>query len=75
MRQVHIHIHRRKRTRDAEPCYSCGKPMKSERFTVYTADDGGQIQYVGPECFRKIKAAGSAGFQPPLGGPRLYIKR
>ena len=49
--------------------------MKSERFTVYTADDGGQIQYVGPECFRKIKAAGSAGFQPPLGGPRLYIKR
>jgi hypothetical protein len=35
--------------------------------------DESQTAYVGPDCYKKIKAAGAAGYQPPLGGPRLVL--
>lgn len=54
-------------------CYACGKPIKHAGYPVDTLDE--QVVDVGPECFRKIKAAGAAGYQPPLGGPRLFNER
>lgn len=56
-------------------CYACDRTAKTAGAVVYTADDGGQRQFVGPDCYQQIQAAGSAGFQPPKGGPRLYIER
>lgn len=59
-------------------CYACDRPLKRngdelEAYRVDTRDH--QTVFVGPECFRKIKAAGDAGYQPPLGGPKLYLLR
>lgn len=45
--------------------------MKASKHLVTCADD--QTAFVGPECFKKIRAAGDDGYQPPLGGPRLYL--
>jgi hypothetical protein len=56
-------------------CYACDRAMKAAGALVYTADDGGQRQFVGPDCYLQVQAAGSAGFQPPKGGPRLYAER
>lgn len=52
-------------------CFACGRPL----FTLdYTADvRDGQIVYVGPECHKKIIQAGPEGWQPPKGGPRLWL--
>jgi hypothetical protein len=55
-----------------QKCYACDRAMKGGRHVVYTADDGGQRQFVGPDCYMHVQAAGPAGYQPPLGGPRLY---
>jgi hypothetical protein len=55
----------------AARCFACNKPMKGSRHLVACQDD--QTAFVGPECFRKIRKSGAAGYQPELGGPRLYI--
>lgn len=55
-------------------CYACNRALKKPH-AVYTADDGGQRQFVGPECFQHVLAAGDAGYQPPLGAPCLYAAR
>lgn len=52
-------------------CYACDK-LRSRRNRIFTSD--GQMQYVGAECFKKIRKAGQAGYQPPLGGPRLFFQ-
>lgn len=52
-------------------CFACGKAMRSWGTMVDTKED--QAPYVGPECAKKIKRAGPKGYQPPLGGPRLYV--
>lgn len=54
-------------------CFACDKPLKSEPHWADTRDD--QIVPVGPCCFKKIKKAGETGYQPPLGGPKLYPKK
>ena len=54
-----------------ENCFACGKPITTKPYQVYTADP--QMQYVGKRCFDKVKAAGKDGYQPSLGGPRLYL--
>jgi hypothetical protein len=55
-------------------CFACGKPFGAKQpKEVFTSDP--QMQHVGPECFRKIRAAGNEGYQPPLGGPRLWASR
>lgn len=56
-------------------CFACDKPISRKdtillSHEVDTRDD--QIVFVGADCFRKVKAAGDAGYQPPKGGPRLY---
>ena len=55
-----------------EKCFACDRPLyqHGHRLRVDTRDS--QIVFVGRGCFEKIKAAGDAGYQPPLGGPRLY---
>ena len=55
-----------------EKCFACDRPFRSSaRWSVKTAD--GQWVYVGPDCYRHVEAAGELGYQPPLGGPRLFL--
>lgn len=52
-------------------CFACDRKIgKRGPCDADTRDD--QIVYVGEECAKKIRAAGDAGYQPPLGGPKLY---
>lgn len=51
-------------------CYACNKPLGARPSFCLTSDDQGQ--FVGSECVKLILAAGDDGYQPPLGGPRLY---
>ena len=56
-------------------CYACGKWTKGTRpcaLTACLADDDGARVCVGPDCLKRIKAAGAKGYIPPLGGPRLF---
>lgn len=52
-------------------CFACERRML--RTTVYAAvtADGQEVR-VGRDCARKIIDAGLEGYQPPLGGPKLY---
>ena len=52
-------------------CFACGRKLGRNPALVDTRD--GQTAHVGAECFRLVKAAGETGYQPPLGGPRLYL--
>jgi len=54
-------------------CFACNRRLVRPE-EVYTTDgDGSNMVWVGPECFKKIEAAGDFGYQPPLGGPRLFL--
>lgn len=50
-------------------CFACGKLLKRQRLAACLDE---QTVEVGPDCFKKIAAAGRDGFQPPRGGPRLF---
>jgi len=50
-------------------CFACNRVLKTG-YQVSCADD--QKPVVGSECWNKIAQAGDAGWQPPLGGPRLF---
>jgi hypothetical protein len=54
-----------------ECCFACGRVLGKKPAMVDTLED--QTVFVGSECFKYIKAAGNAGWRPPLGGPRLYL--
>ena len=55
-------------------CFACGRPLLGLVLRrVDTRDD--QTVFVGPECFQKVARADEAGYQPPRGGPRLYLLR
>lgn len=54
-----------------EKCFACDRPLGLRPKLVDTRD--GQTVYVGAMCFERIVAAGEAGYQPPKGGPRLYL--
>ena len=52
-------------------CFCCDKKLTGKKkYLVTTRDE--QTVYVGPECFKKIQKNGNNGYQPPLGGPKLY---
>lgn len=51
-------------------CLACDKPLKGTQHWAATLD--GQQGLVGPDCFKKIKAAGKKGYLPKAGGPRLW---
>lgn len=54
-------------------CFACGRLIgaRQEADLVDTRDS--QLVYVGRECLKKIQAAGDEGYQPPLGGPKLFL--
>jgi hypothetical protein len=54
-----------------ERCFACGRVIHS-RPTRRADTRDGQVVFVGPECARRIDDAGDVGYQPPLGGPRLW---
>ncbi len=58
------------RATDSRKCFACGRRLGSNPYPADTRDD--QVVYVGSECYKLIKAAGEAGWKPPLGGPRLW---
>lgn len=60
------------REQEREKCFACNRHIIADKQTAMTGD--GQSVYVGPDCYRKIEQAGAAGYQPPLGGPRLFRK-
>lgn len=53
-----------------ERCFACDRILGRNPYPVDTRDD--QFVFVGSECYKLIKAAREAGYQPPKGGPRLY---
>lgn len=53
-----------------DKCFACGRPLSPFPHSVATCD--GQRVYVGTSCFRLIAKSGADGYQPALGGPRLY---
>lgn len=52
-------------------CFACDRRLGRNPALIDTRD--GQTAFVGSECFKLIRAAGDAGWQPPKGGPRLYL--
>lgn len=62
-----------------EKCYACGRAFRRNGFglvvyhpAVLTRD--GQRQFVGFDCYEKVRDAGPEGWQPPRGGPRLFLE-
>lgn len=53
----------------AGKCFACDRALRRPHL-VRCIDE--QTVFVGPECFRRISASGKTGYQPPLGGPRLF---
>ncbi len=51
-------------------CFMCDRSLNTA-YEIWTIDP--QMQWVGPECYRKIKCGGIHGYQPALGGPRLFL--
>ncbi len=54
-----------------DKCFACDRRLGANPKLVDTRD--AQTVYVGSECFKKIEAAGANGWQPPKGGPRLFL--
>ena len=52
-------------------CFACDKTLGKQRKLIDTRD--AQTAYVGSECYKLIKRAGELGYQPPSGGPKLYL--
>lgn len=53
-----------------DKCFACGRKLGKSPQLVDTRDD--QLVFVGRECFKLVQQAGNSGYQPPLGGPRLF---
>ena len=51
-------------------CFACDRKLGKNPHVAVTSD--GQRVYVGSECFKKLDGC---GYQPPLGGPKLYMGR
>lgn len=49
-------------------CFACDRRLGRNPNVAVTCDFA-QAVYVGSECYKKI---GPEGWQPPMGGPRLY---
>lgn len=54
-----------------ETCFACGRPLGRSPALVDTRD--GRMVFVGRSCARLIERAGDAGYEPPTGGPTLYL--
>jgi hypothetical protein len=54
-------------------CFACNKPIDDSRSPLAITSDLAQVVSVGPDCWKRIKAAGNVGYQPSQGGPRLLV--
>lgn len=54
-----------------ERCKVCDRKLGKKPHVADTLED--QVVLVGSECYKKIVAAGEAGWQPPFAFPRLYV--
>lgn len=54
-------------------CFACDRKLGKNPKMADTRD--GQTVFVGTECFKLIEQAGDEGYQPPTGGPRLWLPR
>lgn len=52
-------------------CFACGRKVGVGAAKADTRED--QWVYIGSECLKRLHDAGEAGWQPPRGGPRLYV--
>ncbi len=55
----------------SEKCFACDRPLGKRPKLVDTRD--GQKVFIGASCFRLIEQSGDTGYQPPRGGPKLYL--
>lgn len=53
--------------------YACGATLTEEQAHRVWTLDGNPVD-AGKACYRRIRDAGEAGWQPPKGGPRLYLE-
>lgn len=56
---------------DSDKCFACGRTLGKHPRLVSTRDE--QLVYVGSECYKLVVQADEKGYQPPRGGPRLYL--
>lgn len=68
---------RHDRYKNCDKCFACGRKFRENSWghivfhpEALTID--GQRVFVGHDCYQRIDAAGPSGYQPPLGGPRLF---
>ena len=54
-------------------CFACGRKIGKRGKTLLVDTRDAQTVYVGSECYKLIEKAGNEGYQPPLGGPRLWL--
>ena len=54
-------------------CFACGKKTRENDIHGEAVTGDGQKVYVGPICFLSILKSKGAGYQPPKGGPKLYL--
>ena len=54
-----------------ERCFACDTGLIGRPCVLVTRD--GQTVHVGKGCFSQARAAGSKGWQPRKGGPRLFV--
>ena len=54
-----------------DKCFACDRKLGRNPAVADTHED--QWVFVGSECFKRILASGTEGWQPPKGGPRLWM--
>lgn len=52
-------------------CFACDRKLGKNPHYADTHED--QCVVVGSECYKAIQEAGESGWQPPKGGPRLWV--
>lgn len=56
-----------------ERCFACDRRITGTPRSVLVVNEDTTV-FVGPDCYRKVKAADQVvGYQPPRGGPRLAL--
>lgn len=56
-------------------CFACDrKHSKRQRWEYVITEDGAQTVLVGPTCYANVRKMDKrGGYQPPSGGPKLFL--
>lgn len=56
-------------------CFACNRRHSQEaKWSYVITEDGAQTVLVGPSCYANVRKMDKlGGYQPPLGGPRLFL--